>query len=461
MKYFLHLPCLLVILFSMQLRAQQIDSLHLSQAWDLAYKMHPTLTGQEALIGEYQLRKQEVKSRSLPQVQFQVQNAFGTFAGSSGAFFPVPGVFNVTGNNSRSDSAPNATGNTFGSVLMNWKVFEFGKQRTAIKGAEYQVQAAKSSYDAARIAMQAKITRLYIEVMYNHAIVNWTAAQVKRVKEIQAVTNSLTLAGLKPGADSLLASSSYAQAIAYQHEWLGKYHASKVNLSEFVPQNYMLIPQQYFMSTNDIQATADSVGLNHPYLQVLNLQVLYDQSQIRLASKKTLPTLSLLGGLSSRGSGINRDGTIGTGLGSGYHNYANNYLIGIGLSWNISGAYTSSIEKKRSTKTMQNQMAKYELQKLQMNTSLNAVYERILQQCQQVQQSNRAVSTAQSAYTLYLSRYEGGLINLTELLQIQLILQKTEKEAIEAQQNFWSLLITQSEISGDFSYLAKHFNPKP
>lgn len=461
MKYFLHLPCLLGVLFSMPLRAQQIDTLYLSQAWDLAYKTHPTLTGQEALIGEYQLRKQEVKSRSLPQVQFQAQNAFGSFAGSSGAFFPVPGVFNVTGNNTSSDSAPNATGNTFGSVLMDWKVFEFGKQRSAIKGAEHQVQAAKSSYDAARISMQAKITRLYIEVMYNQANVNWTAAQVHRVKEIQALSNSLTEAGLKPDADSLLASSSYAQAIADQHEWQGKFNASKINLSEFVPKSYILIPQQYFMRTDGTQEVADSVGLNHPYLQVLNQQVLYDQTQIRLASKKTLPSLSLLGGLSSRGSGINRDGSIETGLGSGYHNYANNYLIGIGLSWNISGAYTSSIEKKRITKTLQNQMAKYDLQKLQMNTSLNAVSERIIQQRKQVQQSNLAVSNAERAYNLYLSRYEGGLISLTELLQIQLILQKAEKEAIEAQQNLWNLFITQSEISGNFNYLAKHFNPKP
>lgn len=461
MKYFLHLPYLLVLLFSMPLRAQQNDTLSLSQAWEIAYKSHPTLKSQEALIGEYQLRKQEVQSRSLPQVQLQLQNSFGTFAGSSGAFFPVPGVFNVTGNNTGPDAAPTATGNTFGSVLLDWKVFEFGKQRKAIKGAEYQVQAAKSSYDAAGISMQAKITKLYMEVMYHQANMTWAGAQVDRVKEIKALTNSLTAAGLKPGADSLLASSAYAQALAYQNEWQGKYKASQVNLSEFVPQSNILLPQQYFMKPGIALQHPDSVIQSHPYLQVLQQEVLYGRTQVSLAAKKTLPSFSLLGGISTRGSGINKDGSIQSGLSSGYHNYANNYLIGVGLSWNISGAYTSSLEKKRSTKSLQNQMAKYDLQKLQMNTALHAVSERIQQQEQQVIQSKLAVSSAGHAYTLYLSRYEGGLINLTELLQIQLILQKTEKEAIEAQQTLWTLFISQSEISGDFSYLANHFNPKP
>jgi hypothetical protein len=61
--------------------------------------------------------------------------------------------------------------------------------------------------------------------------------------------------------------------------------------------------------------------------------------------KGKYPSLSILGGLSSRGNALNPDGSLQSGLTSGFSNYANNYLIGLSLSWNISGVYKSSLAK--------------------------------------------------------------------------------------------------------------------
>ncbi|MET3114927.1 outer membrane protein TolC [Pedobacter sp. CG_S7] len=449
MKYLLQLPFFLAILLSIPSMAQQSNTLSLNQAWEQASNTYPGLKAQEAHIGEYEFNKKEVQSRSLPQVQLQAQNSYGTFAGSNGAFFPVPGIFNVTGNSSTAETGQNAAVNTYGSVLMDWKIFEFGKQRKAVEAAEYQVQGAKSSYDAAGLSLKTKVTRLYFEILYSYSNLIWAKQHVKRVKEIMDLSVSLAQAGLKPGADTSLTSSSYSQAMAYQKEWQGKYNASKINMTEVVPQQDFVLPQESFLLYNDLQQNTDSVSLSHPYLQVLNKEVLYEKAREAFASRKVFPTLSILGGLSTRGSDINTHRN---------YNYTNNYLIGIGLTWNISGAYTSSLEKKRAEKTVQSVVAKYELQKLQMNTSLAAVSERILQQQQQVLENNMAQNKAKEAYELYLSRYEGGLINLTDLLQIQFLLQSAEKEAIEAQQVLWSLVTTHSEISGDFNYLSTHFN---
>jgi outer membrane protein TolC len=93
-----------------------------------------------------------------------------------------------------------------------------------------------------------------------------------------------------------------------------------------------------------------------------------------------------------------------------------------------------------------------------METAMNAVVSRIDQQKQQVMNNRLAEQEARNAYDLYLVRYEGGLISLTELLQIQSFLQLAEKEFIEAQQVLWNLLITQAEVSGDFNYLATQLN---
>lgn len=449
MKYFLQLPFLMVILMSISSQAQQTNVLSLKQAWEQANKSYPGLVDREASLGEYKLRKKEVQSLSLPQVQLQAQTSYGTFAGSNGAFFSVPGVFNVTGNSSIPGIEETAASNAYGSILMDWKFFEFGKQRKAIEAAEYQVQGAKSRVDATRLSLQTKVTRLYFDILYSYSNLDLAAQNVNRVKEILELTVSLAQAGLKPGADTLLVSSSFFQAMALQKEWQGKYNSSKISFTEVVPQQDFILPLQSFLRYNDLKRNLDSVSQSHPYLQVLDKEVLYGKAQKSVASRKLFPSISILAGLSSRGNDINPERN---------YNYSNNYLAGIGLTWNVSGAYTSSLEKKRAEKTLQSMVSKYELQKLQMNTSLRAVSARIFQQQQQVKENTTAQKKAKQAYELYLFRYKGGLINLIELLQIQLLLQRAEKEAIEAQQMLWDLVTTQAEISGDFNYLSTQFN---
>lgn len=450
---------------STQLNAQQLNnSFTLKQALAEADQTYPALNGREAAIGEYQIRKQEAQSRLLPQMQLQLQNSYGTYQGSSGAFFPVPGVFNVTGNTIAGANEVKATSNTFGSVIMDWKFFEFGKQRKTIDAAEYQLQGAKSSYDAERVALHAKVTRLYLDIPYSYASLNWAKHNVKRVKQILDLTVSLARAGLKSGADTSIASSAYSQALVVEQEWQGKLQASKINFTEVVPFQQSAISASTFIPGNTLEnynqpeLTADTVVQSHPYLQVLDKQIAYEKTQQAIASRKIFPSLSVLGGLSARSSGINPDGTVQGGIVSGYHNYANNYLVGIGLSWNISGAYTSTLEKRRARKVVQGALAKYNLQKLQMNTSLQALSARITQQEKLLLESGKAFKKATQAYELYLSRYEGGLINLTELLQIQSLLQSAENIQIQAGQTFWNLLAAQAELSGDFSFLISQFN---
>lgn len=457
--YKLYLIGMFFLLISLGSYAQEPSGLTLSQAWELAYKSYPGLLEKSARIDEFEYHKKEVQSHSLPQMQLQLQNSYGTFEGSRGSFFPLPGIFNVSGGSPNLlNDGSTATNSTFGSVLIDWRIFQFGKQRKAITAADLQVQEAKISFDAARLSLKSRVTRLYLDMHYTNSNLDWAEKNVKRVREIFDLSASLAEAGLKPGADTSLAASSYFQALAARDEWLGKYNASKINFSEVVPDTKFALSRQSFMRYPATAIAPDSVTLSHPYLQVLDKQVLYNQVQKELSSRKVFPSVSLLGGISARGNGVNSDGTIQHDFASGFGNPANNYLLGIGLTWNISDAYTSSLEKKRADKVWHGSIHRYELQKLQMNTSLNAVTTRIEQQLNQVTRTTQALISAGQAYDLYLSRYEAGLINLTELLQIQSLLQQVEKDAIGVQQEMWNLITTKSEISGDFNFLSTHFN---
>ena len=451
----LYLTGMLLMLYSVGAYSQETKEGSLSYLWELMGNNYPTLTEKQARIEEFEYRKKELSTVALPQVQLQLQNSFGTFAGTNGAFFPIPGVFNVNGNVAKKPGAPGSTMNTFGSVLLDWKVSQFGKQQKMMEAAGYEVREAQSNYDASLLSLRAKMTRTYLNVLYTQSGLNWADKNALRVKEIFDLSSSLAEAGLKPGADTALAAAAYLQAMAQQEEWQGKYAAGQVNLKEFVPglSGALLLPLEIYMNIGLPDQSPDAVSITHPFLQVLDQRFKYQQRQKEVLTRKQLPSISLLAGLSARGTGINPDGSVHQNFASGFDNSSRNYLIGLGLNWNLTGLYTGSLEKKRAQKQVDAAQSQYQLQKLQMNTALQTISSRISAQVNQVAKTKAALKKTLNAYDLYLSRYEAGLINLTELLQIQALLQQVEKSNIEVHQELWNQLNTRAELSGDYSYL--------
>lgn len=458
-RYQLYLAIALLLFVSTRSYSQNEQHISISHAWDAAFANYPGLTEKKANIRESEYRRTEVKNGFLPQVEVQLQNTYGSYSGNTGAFFPLPGIFNVSGNN-KVIGQPDAAANSFGSVVMDWKLFGFGIQRKELEAANHQVKEAGSNFNAAKLQLQTKVTRLYMNILYNQSKLEWAKENVTRVKEILTLSESLAEAGLKPGADTLLAAASYLQTRAELDDWEGKLASSLIQLTEVVtimPER-LSIRSAPFLTATAGETGLDSVSLTHPYLDIFANRLLFVRTQEQIAARKIFPSISLLGGWSSRGSGIGRDGFASTEWSAGFNNTSNNYLAGVGLTWNISSAYNSSVERKRVGQTVLATKSRLELQALQLNTGLQSVSARIDAQLKQVMKTTQAVKNARNAYDLYVSRYESGLMNLNELLQIQLLLQQSEKINIEAYQELWDKEILRSELSGDFNKISNQFN---
>lgn len=230
----IYLAGLLIFVSGITAHAQRPQDLSLSKAWQMAFDTYPGLKQKKAQIGESLVQKDIAESDRLPQAQAQLQNSIGTFAGGTGAFFPLPGIFNVNSNKSTA-SRPSTTTNFYGSVVADWNLIGFGKINNAVKAANAEVEQAKSSFDAYHLALQAKVTRQYFDVLYNRSNLTWADENVKRVKQILELSKSLAEAGLKPGADTSLAASTYLQILGEKDNWNGRYSASKITLTETVP----------------------------------------------------------------------------------------------------------------------------------------------------------------------------------------------------------------------------------
>ncbi|MET6996530.1 TolC family protein [Chitinophaga defluvii] len=439
--------------------AQAPTTLPLAKAWELAFENYPGLKEKKAQISLSEYQQRLVKHQALPQAQLQLQNTYGTYAGSSGAFFPLPGIFNVNSGNTL-PGEPEATTNAYGSLVLDWKLFEFGKQRKSVAAAAQLTATAQSNFTAYQLAVQSKVTRQYFDILFYQSLLSLTGDNLARIKDILELSKSLGEAGLKPMADTLLAAASYKQVQGEQSLQTGQLQAGKIQLMEMltVPTAHFNIPAAAYLNIPAaITGNDTSIQPHHPYLDVIDQQLQYELLQQEIVSRKIFPSLSLLGGVASRGSGIHTNGKVNNSWQAGFDNRANNYLAGLGLTWNMTNAYNSLTEKKKAAQQVQATRFHQQTQALQLHTNLLAVYSRIREQWQQVQFTTAAVQQAQQGYELYLARYESGLISLTELLQIQALLQQAEKNHIDASRQWWEQQIIKAELTTDFTYLLQQF----
>lgn len=437
------------------LYAQQQEENTLGSLWPKVKENYPGVGAKTLAVDAAKLNERAVKSHMLPQIKAQAQNTYGTYEGSAGAFFPQAGFFNVSGPampiNGNSTAA-----NTFGSAIAEWELFSFGKLRKQNEAAEALYDQSVSEKEAYLLNLKKLLTERYIKLLYNQAKLTWTEKNAERLNEIRIITSGLSASGLRPAADSLLASSSYVQAMGERDKWSGFKNASLIKLLELYGDesiDYVASVQRF--GDSSVMGLNDESTINplHPILNAMDKQSEYYMLSGKAQKRAALPTISVLGGYSYRGTGIGSNGTVSGEWKSGFNNTTNNFLAGIGITWNITRQYTHDIQGEKlfkeaeSTKLLQSQ---YEQA---MEADLAASQTKIRQQYEQLQKTGLAVRQSQDAYAMYLARYKSGLIPLSELLQIRILLEQAENMHIEASRDYWMLLAYEAELTANFEFL--------
>lgn len=437
------------------LYAQQQQENTLGSLWLKVEENYVGIGAKTASVDAAKLNERAVKSNMLPQVKAQAQNTYGTYEGSAGAFFPQAGFFNVSGSTAALDGSSMAT-NTFGSAIVEWELFSFGKQQKQNEAARALYNKSVSDKDAYLLNLKKLLSERYILLLYNDAKLNWTEKNTGRLNDIRKITSGLSASGLRPAADSLLASSSYVQAMGEYDKWNGFKNASLIKLLELYGDetvDYTTSVEQ-FSNPSAMNLNGEStINPVHPGLDALNRQSEYYTWSGQAEKRASLPSIKLLGGYAHRGTGISPNGTVSGAWKDGFSNTTNNFLAGIGITWNITSLHTNRMKGEQlfkeaeSTKLLQ---AQYEQT---MQADLSASKTKIVQQYEQLQKTRLAVQQSQDAYNMYLARYKSGLITLSELLQIRTLLEQAENTHIEASRDYWLLLAYEAELTADFDFL--------
>lgn len=437
--------------------AQQ-QELTLGNLWPKVEENYPGIRAKLSAIDAAMLQEQVTKGNMLPQIKAQAQNTYGTYEGGAGAFFPQAGFFNVSGP-AQVLNGNSVTANSFGSATAEWEVFSFGRLRKEKEAAGVLLDKTVREKDAFVLHLKKTLSERYIALLYNNAKRSWTAKNAERLDSIRYITTGLSAAGLRPAADSLLASSSYVQAMGEQDKWEGLAQASYIKLLEL----YGAEITDYTASARRFSDPAESplhgesgISPLHPVLDALGKQSDYYMLNGEAQKRSAWPSLKLLGGYAYRGTGINPNGTVSGAWKDGFGNATNNVLAGIGITWNITSLHTSRLKGRQLFKQAESVQQVHSQYQQAMQADLAASRTKIFRQYEQLQKTKLAVRQSKDAYEMYLARYKSGLIALSELLQIRTLLEQAENAHIEASRDYWLLHAYEAELSTDFNFLFNH-----
>lgn len=425
----------------------------LGNLWSLVEGNYPGIIAKSSAIESAKYSERATKSNALPQARMQMQNTYGTYEAASGGFFQQPGLFNVNG--ARGLSGSSTTASTFGSATVEFELFGFGRQQSENKAAEMMTSRVSTDKEAYVITLKKELSKRYIQFIYNDVKLKWIEKNAARLYDIQTSAAGLARSGIKPAADSLLAYSSYIQALAERDNWVGNKMASEERLKELHGQDKMAYSySEASFSKPEFNGTQlTSAHSSHPFIEALDQQAAYHESLASAQKRSALPSLKLMGGYAYRGTGIGTGTAVSGKWADGFSNGTNNALVGLGLTWNLTNLHSNKLKANAQLKDAEKTKYMQSQYELSMQAGLQAAKNKIIEQRKQLTKTAQAVEQVLAAYDMYMARYKSGLITLTELLQIRMLLEQAENNHIEASRNYWLQLTDEAELSNNFDFL--------
>jgi outer membrane protein TolC len=457
MNYRLLLACLFLGLTSFKGYGQDPNVFSLPQLWEEAYTKYPSMKAYQARLEQAKLNQKLVRNQYLPDLRLQAQNTLGSQKAVGGAFFPLPGLYNVGGSGSELSTAPAV--NLFGSAVLDWQFFQFGKHKKEVEAAKVLSREAGHQLQAEQLAIQGNVSRSFLRLLFHQQMQVWAKQNAERLQTLFTASKSLAQAGLSSGADSLLIKASLKQTLAMFENWQGQKEESTLALAMWVnrPAEELQFKTHAFPAAAPFSAGQESESHTslHPQMAIRREAIAYAGKLKELSALKVLPTLSLLGGIQVRDHAQKE--ALEVSWSDAYKDPVSNYLLGAGLSWNLGNFFDYRFEQARYQEMIRQRQAEAQEVALGLSSREQMAQRQLIQALQQIKSTEEAYAAAQMAYRQFEKRYQNGLISISELLQIQDVLQKTEKSRIEAYYQYWNQQVNRAEASADFSLLQNVF----
>lgn len=399
------------------------------------------------------------KAAQIPDFNISAQQDYGTVNGQTGPSYSYRGL-------SVSSSGPallkqnyNAA---FGALYLsniNWDIFSFGKVRNQIRIAGRREDQAGADLEQEQFEDEVKVSSDYLNLLASTQLEKAQFSNLQRAIAIQQVVRSRVLAGLNPGVDSSLAGadvSSARIALTNIRETEAEQRAELATITGSLSRNY-IIDTAFIQKIPAVVDSTEILGVSsHPVLTYYEKSLEINDAQVRYLRSLQYPTLSVFSVFQGKGSGFKP--TYGNASLSAFsHSYSNgvnptvsNYLIGVGLIWNISSLVRTGrlIDAQRyEGAALKNS---YDQVQNQLDNQLILSTSRIKNAWRNYREAPVEVKAATEAYRQKTVLYANGLATIVDLSTALYTLNRAETDQQIAYNNIWQALLYRAAAKGDF-----------
>lgn len=200
----------------------------------------------------------------------------------------------------------------------------------------------------------------------------------------------------------------------------------------------------------------------HPLLQYYQSRINASDAQARYYKTASYPAFTVVGVLQGRGSGFNSDYALNPAdftqnYWSSISPSRSNYLLGLGVTWNITQPYRIAQQVKSQNLISKGLQEEYALIDQQIKAQLQLSDSKIKNAILIHNEAPIQVRAAADAYMQKSVLYKNGLTNLVDVTQTLYTLIRAETDRDIANNNVWQALLLKAASTGEFSLFENQF----
>ncbi|MCD2423629.1 TolC family protein [Niabella pedocola] len=446
---------LLAGVFSATINAQ--SPLSLKDAIRIATENYPTIKAKTAYATASAQLVAAARKEQLPNVNLGVQQDYGTINGTNGPLYGFGGL--ATASSGPAFAAQNWNA-AFGALYLtnvNWEFFAFGKYREKVKVAQQVWQRDTKDLAQELFEHKIKVAAAYLTLVASQQITKSYEKNVNRADSIRRFVIARVKNGLIAGVDSSLANAEYSSAQILLTNARDKEQEQKNILAQLIgsEDTSFTIDTVFVSKIPGSYTSMPDTNLQHPVLEFYRSRIAVSDQQSQYIKTQYYPSFSLVGVWQARASGFESDYiTDQTHYTSDYWKGINpnrsNYLIGVGMTWNIMQPVRLSRQVHAQQMISQALEEEYNAAALQLKTQLRTADNKMNNALSNYKEAPVQVKAAGDAYHQKSVLYKNGLTNMVDVMQAGYTLIRAETDRDIANNNVWQALLLKAAAIGDF-----------
>jgi adhesin transport system outer membrane protein len=434
--------------------AQQSPPVTLKELLNRADQKAPTLLTDSAAILIRQAQATETRSSWLPNLKLSYQADVGTSNNTTGPYFGFGGIIPSSSGGIHGTNVTTAVGDNLGIASLDWEIYNFGKYSAQNKVANSDIKVEQNQFTQSKYQLQAYTISNYLQLLRLQDFLAIQLRNIARNQQIRRSIESLAKSGVRAGVDTSIAEAELSKARLNYIELNNQLKQVQLQLSAVTGLPYQSIIPDTTVEVSLINEPAAYLfkpdTANHPLINFYRSVYQNNLQREDLVKKLYNPKISLEAAAWERGSSVDASGQYNS-ISSGYGFQRGNYLVGIGLSYNLFDLRRRQL--KLRTQKASTDYAYKKLQEQQQLLSVSASQADVEMQTalERLKEIPKQLKAANDGYRQKLSLYKNGLTDIVELDAALNILYRAETDYMQAKYSYANALfqkaITENQVN--------------